>query len=84
MASGIFAVARIGAVRLYVGEVHHLKTRWPQMMAQLEAGTFADATVQQAWQVTQGERCFSFHTAKDIDADTTLRGRYLFQKDAAS
>ena len=81
MASGIFAVANIGTVRLYVGEVHQLKTRWAKMMAQLEEGTFADPVVQEAWQAVQGDRRFSFHTAKDIDSDRDIRGRKRFLKD---
>ncbi|MEM9925731.1 MAG: hypothetical protein AAF915_18610 [Cyanobacteria bacterium P01_D01_bin.50] len=32
MKSGIFAVVSIGEFKLYVGEVHHLKTRWRAMM----------------------------------------------------
>ena len=83
MASGIFAIANIGSVRLYVGESHHLKTRWPQMLVQLEQGTFADPAVQTAWKAVQGTRRFSFHTAKDIDADPTIRGRNQFFQDCA-
>ncbi len=81
MASGIFAVANIGSVRLYVGEVHQLKSRWAEILVQLEKGTFADSVVQEAWVSARGDRRFSFHTAKDLDADATMRGRSRFLKD---
>lgn len=81
MASGIFAVANIGSVRLYIGEVHQLQHRWAKIMAQLEEGTFADPVVQRAWQAVQGDRRFSFHTAKDINSDEAIRGRKRFLKD---
>lgn len=84
MASGIFALANIGSVRLYVGEAHHLKTRWPQIMARLEQGQFADQTVQAAWQRSAGERRFTFHTAQDIKQDESIRGRKLFLRDCAA
>lgn len=81
MTSGIFAIANIGVERLYIGEVHHLKTRWPKILAELEQGCFCDHTIQHAWQMTQGDRRFSFHTAKDIKADQTIRGRQQFFHD---
>lgn len=81
MASGIFAVANIGAVRLYIGEVKHIKTRWPKILGQLEQGTFADPAVQQAWQMSRGDRRFSFHTGKEIEADAALWGRRQFFHD---
>ena len=84
MASGIFAVANIGSVRLYVGECHHLKTRWNEMRAQLDQGTFTDPAVQQAWTAVQGDRHFSFHTAQDITDDRTIRGRRQFLQDSAT
>ena len=81
MSSGIFAVVNIGSIRLYVGEVHRLKPRWAEMLVQLEKGTFADSVVQEAWVATKGDRRFSFHTAQDLDADPTMRGRARFLKD---
>ncbi|MEM9003194.1 MAG: hypothetical protein AAGE59_06660 [Cyanobacteria bacterium P01_F01_bin.86] len=81
MASGIFAVANIGSVRLYVGEVHLLKPRWAEILVQLEKGTFADSVVQDAWRAANGDRRFSFHTAQDLDNDQTMRGRARFRKD---
>lgn len=83
MASGIFALVNIGPIRLYIGAVHHLKTRWPDILNQLEQGTFADPAVQQAWKTVQGDRRFSFHTADEINADETIRGRQQFFHDCA-
>lgn len=81
MASGIYAIANFGTIQLYVGEVQHLKTRWPKMMAQLEAGVFPDATIQQEWTQHRGDRRFTFHTAEQVDTDLKIRGRKLFKKD---
>ena len=83
MASGIYAVANFGTVRLYVGDVQHLKTRWPKMLAKLEQGTFPESTIQEEWSVHKGDRRFTFHTPDEIQADNQLRGRKLFIKDAA-
>ncbi|NEQ45169.1 MAG: hypothetical protein F6K00_17045 [Leptolyngbya sp. SIOISBB] len=82
MASGIYAVANFGTIRLYVGEVKHLKTRWPKMLEQLERGTFPESTIQAEWSVHKGNRRFTFHTPDEIKADNQLRGRRLFIKDS--
>ncbi|MGD1939976.1 MAG: hypothetical protein ACFB0G_01565 [Leptolyngbyaceae cyanobacterium] len=82
MASGIYAVANFGSIQLYVGEVRHLKTRWPKMMSQLEQGKFPDQAIQQEWVKHRGDRRFTFHTAEQINAESTLRGRKLFLRDA--
>lgn len=81
MSSGIFAIANFGAIRLYVGEVKHLKTRWPKMVAQLEQDSFPDPDVQREWKNCLGDRRFTFHTAEQIQADAKIRGRKLFLKD---
>jgi len=81
MASGIYAVANFGSMRMYVGEVKHLKTRWPKMLMQLEQGTFPDAAILAEWQAHRGDRRFTFHTPAEIQADAQLRGRKLFLKD---
>ena len=81
MASGIYAVANFGAIRMYVGEVKHLKTRWPKMLMQLEQGTFSDVTIQAEWTAHRGDRRFTFHTPAEIKSESTLRGRKLFCKD---
>jgi hypothetical protein len=81
MASGIYAVANFGNIRLYVGEVRHLKTRWPKMLGQLEQGNFPESTIQAEWLLHKGDRHFTFHTPDEIKADQQLRGRKLFVKD---
>ncbi len=81
MASGIYAVANFGKIRLYVGEVKHLKTRWPKMLEQLEQGIFPEPTIQAEWQQHKSDRRFTFHTTDDILSDEQLRGRKLFLKD---
>ncbi|MDB9527694.1 hypothetical protein PN498_16995 [Oscillatoria sp. CS-180] len=81
MASGIYAIANFGSVQLYVGEVSHLKSRWPKMMAQLDEGTFPDEIIQQEWQQHKGDRRFNFYTAEQVNADRQIRGRKLFKKD---
>ena len=82
MASGIYAVANFGTIRLYVGEVKHLKTRWPKMLGQLEQGIFPEPTIQAEWTVHKGDRRFTFHTPDEIKADEQLRGRKLFVRDS--
>lgn len=81
MASGIYAIANFGNIQLYVGEVKHLKTRWPKMMSQLEQGVFPDKDIQRVWSDCSGERRFTFKTAEQIKADPKIRGRKLFLKD---
>jgi hypothetical protein len=81
MSSGIYAISNFGNIQLYVGEVQHMKTRWPKMMAQLEQGTFPDKDIQRAWESCGGDRRFTFHTAEQIKSTPQLRGRKLFLKD---
>jgi hypothetical protein len=81
MKSGIFAVANIGEIRFYIGEVHHLHTRWRDMLGQLQAGTYPDSRVQTAWTTTQGDRRFTFHTADSLRSETDLLNRERFFQD---
>ncbi len=83
MKSGIFAVANIGQYRMYVGETHHLRTRWPQIMQQFAQGKFPSAKLQQAWLESGKSRRFTFHTAKQIVDDGTILGYKQFLKDTA-
>ncbi|MEO1590337.1 MAG: hypothetical protein AAFU71_03480 [Cyanobacteria bacterium J06632_22] len=83
MKSGIFAVANIGQYRVYVGETHHLKTRWPQLMQQLSQGNFPSVRLQRAWQESGQDRRFTFHTAKQIVEDNNILGYKQFLKDTA-
>lgn len=81
MSSGIYAIAHFGTIHLYVGEVRHLKTRWPKMMTQLEQHQFPDPDIQQAWDQHKGDRRFTFHTAEEVKTDSKIRGHKLFLKD---
>ena len=81
MTSGIYAIANFGTIKLYVGEVQQMKTRWPKMMAQLDQGIFPDTDIQREWKACEGERRFTFHIAEQIKADPQIRGRKLFLKD---
>lgn len=81
MSSGIFAVANIGKLKLYVGEVHHLKPRWQSIMMQLMQGQYPDLRLQQAWQEAGDQRKFTFHTAKEISENTQILGRQQFFSD---
>ncbi len=83
MGTGIYAIANLGTVRLYVGQVTHLKTRWPKMMAQLDDGKFPNPIVQSAWETHKAERRFTFHTAEDLQTDANIHGKKLFLKDIA-
>lgn len=81
MTSGIYAVATFGEIQLYVGEVKHLKTRWPKMLVKLEQGNFPDEDIQAEWTKCGSDRRFTFHTAGEIQRDPQIRGRKLFLKD---
>ena len=81
MSSGIFAVVNIGSLKLYVGEVHRLKTRWQAIMLQLTSGQYHDCRLQQTWQEVDGQRRFTFHTAKEIEENVQILGRQQFFAD---
>ena len=80
MSSGIFAVATIGKYRLYVGETHQLKDRWSKMLVLFAQGTFPSETLQKAWQASNKERKFTFHTAEQISQEKNLYGYRQFLK----
>jgi hypothetical protein len=84
MSSGIFAVANIGQYKLYVGETHHLKTRWPKMLLQFSQGSFPNAKLQQAWQESGGSRRFTFYTAQQIREDDQILGLRQFLRDVGN
>jgi len=81
MQSGIFAVVTIGEYRLYVGEVHHLKSRWKVMLAHFEAGKYPHAELQSAWEKCGEKRRFTFHKAEELIHDCQLLRRSQLLKD---
>lgn len=72
MASGIYAIAHIGNLRLYVGDASKIKQKWPKLLNQFNSGTYPHALLQQEWNKQQGNRRFTFHTYKDIASDTQI------------
>jgi hypothetical protein len=66
MASGIYAIAHIGHLKLYVGEASCIKNVWPSLLAQLDNGIYPNTTVQTVWDLEGGKRRFTFHTWKDL------------------
>ncbi|NJL85159.1 MAG: hypothetical protein HC886_03000 [Leptolyngbyaceae cyanobacterium SM1_1_3] len=81
MKSGIYAVANIGALRLYLGEIHQLRDRWQPVLVQLSQGRYDNAKLQAEWEKYQGDRRFSFHTAADLMQEPTLLGRDRLMSD---
>lgn len=71
----------IGEYRLYVGEVHHLKSRWKVMLAHFEAGQYPHEALQAAWNQWGEERRFTFHQLEEIVRDRQLLRRSQLLKD---
>jgi len=74
MSSGIYAIAHIGNLKLFVGEASKLSQKWPPMLAQLNSGKFPHAMLQQVWITEGGKRHFSFHTKAEIIGDLDILG----------
>lgn len=66
MASGIYAIAHIGHLKLYIGDASRLNSLWPPLLAQLTSGTYPNAALQAAWNTGGDKRHFSFHTRQDL------------------
>jgi hypothetical protein len=81
MKSGIFAVANIGNLKLYVGEIHHLQTRWRLLMMLFINGKFPHSQLQAAWNQSGEERKFTFHTANEIAQNQQILGKKQFFAD---
>ncbi|MGB6298726.1 MAG: hypothetical protein WBF90_21445 [Rivularia sp. (in: cyanobacteria)] len=81
MKSGIFAVANIGNLKLYVGETHHLQTRWKLLMMLFINGKFPHSQLQAAWNQSGEERKFTFHTANEIAQNQQIHGKKQFFAD---
>ncbi|MBD2102298.1 hypothetical protein [Leptolyngbya sp. FACHB-261] len=74
MASGVYALAHIGHLRLYVGDASAIKKLWPLLLEQLNSGTYPNAALLDAWNREGDKRRFSFHTLKDIATDRAIIG----------
>ncbi|MGQ4648656.1 hypothetical protein [Lyngbya aestuarii] len=74
MASGIYAIAHIGSLKLYVCDTSNITTCWPLILEQLNQGTYPDPLLQKAWQSEGGKRRFTFHTYQDIACDPEIIG----------
>ena len=74
MASGIYAVAHIGHLKIYVCEATKLHTNWPPLMAKLNKGIHPNAVLQQVWNQEEGKRYFTFHTQKDLEGAQEIAG----------
>lgn len=66
MASGIYAVAHIGHLKLFIGDASRIKNIWPSLLAQLDNGTYPNIALQTVWNLEGGKRRFTFHTWKDL------------------
>lgn len=74
MASGIYAIAHVGHMKLYIGDASCIKSSWPPIMAQLNSGIHPNAALQQVWNQAGGKRCFTFHTYQDLISKREIIG----------
>ncbi|HAA32870.1 MAG TPA: hypothetical protein DCE56_40600 [Cyanobacteria bacterium UBA8553] len=74
MPSGIYAVAHIGNLKLYVSDASRLHSTWPLLLAQLNSGTYPNTTLQTVWNAEGGKRHFTFHTRKDLAQEYDIIG----------
>jgi hypothetical protein len=72
MGSGIYAIAHIGHLRLYVCDTTNLHRTWSQILAQLDSGTHPNTVLQEVWNTEGGKRYFTFHTKKDLVNDQEI------------
>ncbi len=84
MKSGIFAVVNIDELKLYVGETHHLQTRWRLLMMLFINGKFPHSQLQAAWNRKGEERRFTFHTANEIAENQQILGKKQFFADVGT
>jgi hypothetical protein len=74
MTSGIYAIAHIGNLKLYVGECNKLSQKWPPILSQLHHGTYPHSLLQQAWNTEGDKRYFTFHIKEEIIGDPEIVG----------
>ena len=56
---GVFAVRNLQNGKIYIGTCNNLKSRWLTLKGQLDAGRFANAALQKAWN-EEGENAFVY------------------------
>ncbi|BAY24351.1 hypothetical protein NIES2100_41460 [Calothrix sp. NIES-2100] len=74
MASGIYAIANIGRLKVFIGDIHSIQLNWPRMLEMLNSGKYPHAALQQEWQKVGQHRHFTFHTHKEIAGDREIIG----------
>jgi hypothetical protein len=84
MASGIYAVAHIGHLKLYVGDASRIRDTWPRLLDQLNSGTYPNTVVQMVWNTEGGMRHFTFHTRKDLAQEQDIIGIEQLSSDVES
>jgi hypothetical protein len=66
MTSGIYAIANIGRLKLFVGDASKVKEKWPPLLAILESGKHPNTVLQEEWNQEANKRRFTFHTRREI------------------
>lgn len=74
MSSGIYAIANIGYLRLYIGEANRLQEKWRPLLDQLNRGIHPHLALQAVWNKEGNQRRFSFHTWQEIADDPEIIG----------
>jgi hypothetical protein len=74
MPSGIYAVAHIGHLKLYVGDASLVNSTWRLLLAQLNSGTYPNTELQTLWNAEGGKRYFTFHTRKELAQEQEIIG----------
>lgn len=84
MASGLYAIAHIGHLRLFIGDASRIRSAWLPVLAQLDSGTYPNTTLQTVWNKEGSKRYFTFHLRKDIINDLEIIGIEQLAREAES
>jgi hypothetical protein len=74
MTSGIYAIANIGRLKLFVSDASKVKEKWPPLLAILESGKHPNTVLQEEWNQEANQRRFTFHTRREIAANPEIIG----------
>jgi hypothetical protein len=74
MTSEIYAVANIGRLKLFVGDVSNIKVVWPPQLAILNHGNHPNTVLQEEWNREGKKRRFTFHTRAEIAGNREIIG----------